>query len=160
MKLSIKSVTRGGIIAALYVVLTFVSAMFGLSSGVFQIRLSESLCILAAFMPEAIGGLFVGCLIANLLTGAAIIDVIAGSLATLLAAIGTYLLRKNRYLAVVPPIVVNAVIVSAVIHYAYMPSFALWKICLFVALGETVSAGILGQFVYEMIKRNMRFKNM
>ena len=86
--------TRGALIAALYVSLTYASSLFGLSSGAIQFRLSEMLCILPVFMPEAVVGLTLGCLIANLLTGAVVWDIIFGSLATLMGAVGARLLSK------------------------------------------------------------------
>ena len=85
----------GAIIAALYVVLTYLASAMGLSSGVIQVRFSEALTILPIFTPAAIHGLFVGCLLSNLLTGCALWDVVFGSLATLLGAIFTYLLRRS-----------------------------------------------------------------
>ena len=88
------SLTLGGAVAAVYVLLTLLAAALGLASGVIQLRLSEALCVLPIFFPAAVPGLFVGCLLANLLTGAVVWDVIFGSLATLLGALGTRLLRK------------------------------------------------------------------
>ncbi|HOA84750.1 MAG TPA: QueT transporter family protein, partial [Bacillota bacterium] len=82
IKKSTLFIARAGIIAALYVALTFLSAAMGLASGVIQLRLSEALCVLPVFTPAAIPGLAVGCLIANFATGAVVLDVIFGSLAT------------------------------------------------------------------------------
>ena len=90
--------TRGAIIATIYVTLTLLSALFGLDKGVIQFRLSESLCILPVFFAEAVPGLFIGCLIANLVTGAMALDVIFGSIATLIGAIGARLLRERRHM--------------------------------------------------------------
>ena len=88
-------ITQGAVIAAIYVVLTYLVNLLGLANGVIQVRLSEALTILPVFTPAAIPGVFIGCLISNLINGAVIWDVIFGSLATLVGAIGTYLL-KNR----------------------------------------------------------------
>lgn len=82
-------------IAALYVVLTYITNLLGLASGTIQVRFSEALCILPVFTPAAIPGLFIGCLISNLITGGIIWDIIFGSIATLLGALGTYFLRKR-----------------------------------------------------------------
>ena len=86
-------ITQGAVIAAIYVVLTYIVSLLGLTNGVIQVRLSEALTILPVFTPAAIPGLVVGCVISNILTGAVIWDVIFGSLATLIGAIGTYMLR-------------------------------------------------------------------
>ena len=86
----------GAAIAAIYVVLTMV--FLPISFGPIQFRISELLCVLPYFTPAAIPGLFIGCLLANFLGGAAALDVIFGSIATLIGAVGSYLRRKNRYL--------------------------------------------------------------
>ena len=93
----VQFIVHAAMIAAIYVVLTYFISAFNLASGAIQVRISEALTILPYFTPAAIPGLFVGCLLANLLTGAAIYDVIFGSLATLLGAVGTYLLRKHKF---------------------------------------------------------------
>ena len=118
-------VAHAAIIAALYVVLTYIASWLGLANGVIQIRFSEALTILPALTPAAIPGLFLGCLLSNILTGCIIWDVIFGSLATLLGAIGTYLLRKvlikgKPFLAPLPPILANTLIVPFVLSYAYL----------------------------------------
>ena len=108
MKRNTLTLTRAALIAALYVILTFISQMFGLASGVIQIRLSETLTVLPLFYKEAIPGLWIGCIIANILTGCAPWDVVFGSLATLLGAIGTYYIgRKKPILGPVFPIISN-----------------------------------------------------
>ena len=99
--------TQGALIAALYVVLTYISNLFGLASGVIQVRISEALTILPAFSFSAVPGLTVGCAVANLLTGAAPWDVVMGSFATLLGALGTYYLGRKKYAAPIFPIVAN-----------------------------------------------------
>ena len=114
-----KKLTVASLIATLYVMLTLLARLFGLDSGVIQIRFSEALCILPIFTPAAIPGLFVGCLLSNILAGAVVWDVIFGSLATLLGAIGTRLLKGNRFLAVIPPILANTLIIPFVLSFAY-----------------------------------------
>ncbi len=143
-------------IAAIYVVLTLFSTLFGLSSGAIQLRLSEMLCILPMFNPVAIGGLTLGCLIANFLSGCVMIDVIFGTLATLSGAVGTYLLRKQKYLAFLPPIISNAVIVPLVLKYAYGIGDAYWFLVLTVGIGELISVGVFGFFLHRAI-RNKKF---
>ena len=141
-------------IAALYVVLTYISSIFGLSSGVIQLRISEALCVLPLFSAAAIPGLFVGCIISNFLAGGVIIDIIFGSVATLIGAVGTYFIGKNhRYIALIPPILANALIVPFVIVYAYGAEDALWFIILTVGIGEILSCGILGALLYGFFKK-------
>ena len=105
MRKKTKLLTQGALIAALYVVLTYVTNLAGMASGAIQVRISEALCILPAFTASAVPGLFVGCLAANLLTGAALWDVVFGSVATLLGALGTRYFGRNKFLAPIFPIV-------------------------------------------------------
>lgn len=110
---------QAAMIAAIYVVLTVVGA--SLAFGEVQIRFAEALTILPVFTPAAIPGLFVGCLIGNTLGGAILPDIIFGSLATLIGAIFTWSLRnKSKFLAPVPPVVANIIVVAFVLKYAYM----------------------------------------
>ena len=110
--------TQAAMIAAIYVVLTYVFAPF--SFGEIQIRISEALTILPLFTPAAIPGLFIGCLIGNILGGAILPDIIFGSLATLLGAVFTWLLRgHSKFLGPVPPIAANTIIVPFVLRYGY-----------------------------------------
>lgn len=146
---------RAAVVSALYVVLTFVSAMLGLSSGVIQVRISEALCILPVFMPQAIFGLALGCFISNLLVpGSVFIDAVFGSIATLIGAVGTYLLRNRSFLPYIPPIVSNAVIVPFVLQYAYGITDAYWYLVLTVGLGEIISVGFLGCFFRKALLKN------
>ena len=145
---------QGGIIAALYVVLTYVSYTMNLSGQLaVQLRLSEALTILPYFSAAAIPGLAIGCLLANLLTGAVVWDVVFGTLATLIGAIGTYLLRKVRYAASIPPILANTVIIPFVLKYAYDLPDAVWLLALSVFLGELVCCGILGTVLQSVLIR-------
>lgn len=142
----LRYLTHASIIAALYVALTWLSALVGLSGmGAIQLRLSEALCVLPYFTGAAVPGLTVGCLLANLFTGSAVPDVIFGTLATLLGAIGTRLLRRWRCLAPVPPIVSNTVIIPFVIRFAYVGvTETLPFLFLTVGLGELLSVGVFG----------------
>ena len=142
-KKNIQFLTQAAMIAAIYVVLTFVANAFGLANYAVQVRFSEALTILPVFTAAGIPGLFIGCLISNILTGCAIPDIIFGSLATLIGALGTRRLRSNRFLAVLPPIAANAVIVPLVLKYAYGLE-PLWFSFLTVTAGEIISCGILG----------------
>ena len=142
------------IIAALYVVLTYFAHLLGLDAGVIQVRLSEALCILPMFTPAAIPGLYLGCLLANLLTGAVWLDILVGPIATLLGALGTYALRNFKWLAPLPPILSNAIIVPFVLAYGYEMSEAIPVMMLTVGIGEVISAGVLGMIFYFALQKN------
>ena len=154
--------TRGAVIAALYVALTYLSALLGLSSGAIQLRLSEALTVLPLFFPEAILGLFIGCIIANLLTGAVVWDVIFGSLATLVGAVGAHLLRRLPprliWIATVPTILANAIIVPLVLIFACSVPDSYVFLFLTVGTGELLSAGVLGTLLYHMLHRTRVMK--
>lgn len=142
-KKNIQFLTQAAMIAAIYVVLTFVANAFGLANYAVQVRFSEALNILPIFTPAGIPGLFIGCLISNILTGCAIPDIIFGSLATLIGAFGTRALKSNHFLAVLPPIAANAIIVPLILKYAYGLE-PLWFSFLTVTAGEIISCGVLG----------------
>ncbi len=144
--------TQGALIAALYTAITYLINYFGLANGAIQVRISEALTILPAFTPAAIPGLLIGCLLSNLLTGAAIWDIIFGSLATLLGAVFTYLLRKHEKLAAIPPILSNTLIVPLVLKWAYGVPDALPYLFLTVGLGEVISCGIFGMILLYALK--------
>lgn len=151
--------THAALIAALYVALTYVANLFGLASGAVQIRLSEALTVLPVFTPAAIPGLFVGCITANLLTGCAPWDVVFGSVATLLGAVGTFYLGKVckgklALITTLPPIFANTVIVPFVIRYVYAAEDALPFLFLTVGLGEVISCGVLGLFLIKLLEKH------
>ena len=151
-------VARGAIIAALYVVMTMLASAVGLSSGVIQFRISEALCIMAVFLPEAVPGLFIGCLISNLMVpGAVIWDIIFGSVATLLGAVGARLMRKLpeklRWLSTLPTILSNMLIVPLVLIYAYGATDSYGFLLLTVGIGEIVCAGFGGTGLYYLLKK-------
>ncbi|MBO5945231.1 MAG: QueT transporter family protein [Clostridia bacterium] len=149
--------TRGAMIGALYVALTYVATLFSLSSGAIQFRISEMLTILPVFMPEAIVGLFIGCIISNVMAAAIPLDILFGSLATLIGALGAYMLRKLprvlMWIATLPTILANAIIVPFVLIYAYGAPDAYIYLFATVCLGEVVCAGIGGSILYYSIKR-------
>ena len=150
--------TQGAMIAALYVVLTFIANLAGLASGVIQVRLSEALTILPIFTAAAVPGLAVGCVLANLLTGCAIWDVVFGSLATLIGAVGTRLLRgQSPVLAVLPPILSNIIIVPLVLQRVYGVEDAYWYLAMTVGAGEIISCGVLGLLLYRSLKNTKIF---
>lgn len=142
---SAKFIAEGALIAALYVILTFISSVFGLSSGVIQLRLSEALCVLPVFTPAAIPGLFIGCIVANLLTGSVIADVVFGSLATLAAAvILRFMKNPPKIVAPLPNIVMNTAVVPFILKYVYAADELLPFLFLTVGMGEIISSGLFG----------------
>ena len=156
-KKTIIFIVQAGIIAAVYVVLTFVSAFAGLASGAIQVRISEALCVLPLFSPAAIPGLFIGCAMANLLTGCLPLDILFGSLATLLGALGAYIIgrgvrkynsgRKSLSLKLIIPIpnlLANMIIVPWVLRLVYGETDAIWFLTLTVGIGELISGMGLG----------------
>ena len=149
-------VAQGAVIAALYVVLTVVLAP--ISFGAMQVRLSEILAVLPMFTPAAVPGLFIGCLLGNLLGGAVIWDTVFGSLATLIGAAGGYLLRSNRWLVSLPTIAANTVIVPFVLRYAYEVNLPIPLLALYVAIGEIISCYLLGELLITLLqKRKVKF---
>ena len=149
----IKLICQGGIIAALYLALTLLANALGLANYAVQVRFSESLTILPYFTPAAVPGLFVGCLLSNILTGCALPDIIFGSLATLIGAAATYMLRnKSKWLAPLPAIVSNAIIVPFVLLYAYGIE-PLWFSFVTVTAGEIISCGVLGMLLLNVLRK-------
>lgn len=177
-------IAQAAVIAAVYVVLTYFISAFNLASGAIQVRISEALCVLPFFTPAAIPGLFLGCLLSNLLTGCIIWDVAFGSLATLLGALGTWLIcgrprpgktgashggsadthsgtgesaGKNKWLAPLPPIAANTLIVPFVLYYAYHFPGSVPYFMLTVGIGEIISCGILGLVLLNVLNRYKRY---
>lgn len=157
-----KKITMGAAIAALYVVLTLIANAFGLANYAIQVRFSESLTILPYFSSVAIPGLFAGCILANILTGAMPLDVVFGSLATLIGAIFTRVLAKKfpekKWLAPIPPIVANTIVVPFVLAYVYKFEGSIPYFMLTVGIGEIISCGILGMLL--LVALNKRKENM
>lgn len=156
-KKTIIFIVQAGIIAAVYVVLTYVSALVGLASGVIQVRISEALCILPLFTPAAIPGLFIGCAMANLLTGCLPLDILFGALATLIGALGAYIIgsgvrkcngrRKSlflKFLIPFPNLLANMIIVPWVLRLVYGETDAIWFLTLTVGAGELIAGVGLG----------------
>ena len=144
-------VAYGAVIAAIYTVLTLVFAP--ISFGPVQFRIAEALCILPFFTPAAVPGVFIGCLLSNLLAGAMTMDVIFGSLATLIGAVGSYALRRNRFLVLLPPIISNAMIVPWVLRYAYGSTDLIPVAMVTVGIGEILAVGVLGSILIRGLER-------
>lgn len=138
-------------IAAVYVVLTLVFAP--ISFGPVQFRISEALCILPFFTPAAVPGVFVGCLLSNFLCGAAPLDVVFGSLATLIGALGSYGLRNHKWLVCVPPILSNTIIIPWVLRYAYGSADLIPFAMVTVGIGEILAIGVLGNLLLVTLER-------
>ena len=164
-RLNTKQITYSAIIAALYIILTEISNLFGLASGAVQVRISEALTILPVFTSAAIPGLFVGCFISNVLCGNLFLDVIFGSVATLLGALGTYywtksrVSEKNKYVGFIFPVVSNTLIIPFILKYVYCFEGALWYFAVTVGLGEIISCGVLGILLYKILKKKRFFEN-
>ena len=145
---------QAALIAAMYVVLTWVANLLRLANGVIQVRFSEALTILPFFTPAAIPGLFIGCLIGNILGGAILPDIIFGSIATLIGAFFTWKLReKSPYLAPVPPIIANILIVPFVLRYGYGVALPIPFMMCTVGIGEIISCAVLGMVLYFALKK-------
>lgn len=158
-------ITRSAIIGALYTVLTVLAGSMNLANGVIQVRFSEALTILPAFTPAAIPGLFIGCIISNILTGCHPLDVIFGSLATLIGALGTYFLTHNysdgkwtfrpgkvsMILTPLPPTLANTIIVPFVLSYVYRFEGSIPFFMLTVGAGEIISCYVLGLVLYAAL---------
>lgn len=148
--------SQAAMIAAIYVVLTYVFAPF--SFGEIQVRIAEALTILPLFTPAAVPGLFIGCLIGNILGGAILPDIIFGSIATLIGAFGTYLLRSRKpILTPLPPILANTLIVPFVLRFGYGVPLPIPFMMLTVGIGEVLSCGVLGLSLYSVLKK---YKNL
>ena len=157
-KSDVRTLTTAALIAALYVILTLFAQMLGLASGVIQLRISEALTILPLFTWAAVPGLTIGCLLANVMTGCALWDVVFGTIATLLGALGThYIGREIPVLGPVFPIVANCIIVPPVLMYVYGAEEAYWFLVVTVGIGEILSCGVLGWMLYKALKRTTLF---
>lgn len=156
-KFTTRQLATAGIIAALYTVLSLFASVFGIAYGPIQCRFSEALTVLPFFLPEAIPGLFVGCLVTNLMSTVGPLDIIFGSLATLLAALWTRRM-PNKWLAPLPPVLCNAVIIGAMIAW-YEVGFSGAFLGLFaynaftVGLGEAIACYVLGMLLLALLPR-------
>ncbi|MBR1471385.1 MAG: QueT transporter family protein [Lachnospiraceae bacterium] len=155
---------HAAIIAALYVVLTMLANALGLANYAIQVRFSEALTILPYFTPAAIPGLFVGCILANILGGCLPLDVVFGSIATLLGAVGTYFLcgrarawaqtdPAKTFLAPFPPIIANTLIVPFVLAYVYQFEGSIPYFMMTVGIGEIISCGVLGILLLKVLQK-------
>ncbi len=153
-KQHIRHLCEAALIAAIYVILTYLCAAVGMSSGAIQLRLSEALCVLAIFTPAAVQGVALGCFMANLLTGCALWDIVFGSLASLVGMLGCRALKKHPYIAPVPYALANMIAIPFVIKLVYGTPEALPFIFLTVGIGEMISVFGFGIPLYLALKKH------
>ena len=148
-------ITQAAVIAALYVVLVVIFNY--ISFGPIQFRVAEALTILPYFTPAAIPGLFIGCILANVIGGAVVWDIIFGSIATLIGAVFTYLLRKkSKFLAPLPPVLANTILVPWVLKYAYGAEEMVWFMAVTVGIGEILACYVLGMILLFALNKVRR----
>ena len=138
-------IAQAAMIASIYVALTLIFA--SISFNLIQVRIAEALCIMPLFTSAAIPGLFLGCLLGNAIAGAALYDVIFGSLATLIGAVIGYLLRKNRWLVPIPSVISNMLIIPFILKYVYLIDVPIIIQMLYIGVGEIISCYILGEIL-------------
>lgn len=164
MKLHTRQLTCAAIVGAAYAVLSIFGSIFGITYGPIQCRFSEALCVLPFLLPETAWGLGVGCLIANLFSPYGLLDIIIGSLATLIAAWLTSRCR-SRYLAPLPPVIVNMVLVGGLLAFeqtgftkAFMAAF--WYNACSLAVSEAVVCYVLGLLLLKALEKTKYFKEL
>ena len=162
---AIRSLTTSALLAAAYVALALLCDSFGLLKYAIQIRLPEALCVLVAFTPAAIPGITLGCLITNLLFAGAPLDIIFGTVATLIGAYLGHLISRGKeptlprlILVTLPTLISNTVIMPPVIVYSYGSELALPIVYVTVFIGELISACIIGVILGNALRRSkLRF---
>ena len=156
-KPDVRSITTAALIGALYVALSYFGNIFGLTYGPIQCRFSEALTVLPFLSPLTTWGLFVGCVISNILSPYGILDLIFGSLATLLAGLLTARC-KNKWLAPLPPVICNGVIVGALLSFeevgftAAFPGTFLFN-GVTIAAGEALACYVLGMALLALLEK-------
>lgn len=143
-----KYLTRGALIAGLYVIITYF--LSPVSFGPLQFRASEALAVLPILYPEAIPALFIGVLLSNIIGGLGLVDIIGGSLVTLLAAYGTYYFRDS-FLAYLSPIVLNGFLISIYLHLLFEIPY--WITVIQISVSEAVVVLLLGYPLVQVLKR-------
>lgn len=142
---------QAAVIAAIYVVVT--GMVIPIAFVPVQFRISEALCVLPYFTPAAVPGVTLGCLLSNILYGAAVPDIVFGTLATLIGAVGSRALRKKKWLVCVPPILSNTVIIPWVLRYAYGAPDLIPVMMASVGVGEILAVGVLGNLLMAALER-------
>lgn len=152
---SLVYICEASAIAALYTVITI--AIGPLGNAAIQCRIPEAMCVLAIFTPAAIPGLTIGCLVSNFATGCLWQDILFGTLATLIGAVGARLLRRIWWLVPMPTVVANTLIVPFVLAYAYHAPEGIGFLMLTVGIGEVISAYVLGIALYFALRKNAKY---
>ena len=152
-KLNTRQITTAALIGGIYVALSYFGNIFGLTYGPIQCRFSEALTVLPFLNPLATWGLFVGCILSNILSPYGPLDLIFGSLATLLAGLLTARC-KNKWLAPLPPILANILVVPQVLRIVYGAPDSIWYLTATVGIGEVISCGILGMLLLFALQKN------
>lgn len=158
MKLSPKFLVQAALIAAVYSTLTIILGSFGF--GPVQFRIAEVMTVLPVVLPSSIPGLFTGCILANWIGGFGIVDIVFGSLATLLAGFCTRLLRKHRFLYPLPPVIFNAVIVGGYVYLLYDKTYPLLLTMLFIGFSQAIICYGLGLPLITFIKKNSTLRRI
>ena len=158
LKSSTRKLTRAAIVGAAYAALTLFGSVFGITYGPIQCRFSEALCVLPFIFPETAWGLAVGCLIANLLSPYGLLDLVVGTLATLIAALLTRRCR-SKYLAPLPPVLCNGLLVGAMLAYeevGFGSAFAsaFWFNACSVSVGDAISCYMLGLLLLGQLQKS------
>ena len=159
-----RQLTRAAAVGGLYAALSLLGGVFGISYGPVQCRFAEALCVLPYLFPETVWGLGVGCFVANLLSPYGLLDMLVGSLTTLLAALLTRKCR-TKYLAPLPPVLGNGVVIGALLTFEQVGlTAAFTKIFVFnaaaVTLGEAIACYGLGLLLLRTLERAERRKTV
>ncbi len=154
----VRFMCHAALIAALYVALTMLSGVLGLASGAIQVRVSEALCVLPFFTPAAVPGVTLGCLIYNIIGSGNILDIVFGTLATLIGAIGARLLRKWKWTVTIPTIAANTIIIPFVLKYGFMLEDSILFFVVTIFIGEFIAAGVIGTVL--LFALNKRFPKL
>lgn len=148
---TVYGIVQAAAIAAIYVVVT--GMIVPIAFGPIQFRISEALCILPYFTPAAIPGVTLGCLLSNILYGSAALDIVFGTLATLIGAVGSWMLRGNKRLVCLPPILSNSIIIPWVLRYAYGSADLIPMMMVTVGIGEVLAVGVLGNLLLAALEK-------
>ena len=161
-KFTVRDMALAAMVAALYAVLSYFGSFFGLTYGPIQCRFAEALCVLPFLFPGTVPGLFIGCILSNIVSGCVIWDILFGSLATLIGAVGAYLLRgvphKFKWVVTLPNLLSNMIIVPFVLMYAYGVEGGFFALSLSVGIGEAVCGVLGGTMLYYSTKDTKIFK--
>lgn len=149
----VNKIAKAAIIAALYALISII--LKPISFGTFQLRVAEALSLLVLYTSAAPFGLFCGCLLANIFSPYGLLDMICGSLATLTAALIASKI-KNKFLAGIPFVVVNAIVVSFVICFEAFSFAVYFPTAMYIGIEEALSVYVLGIPLTIFIEKNKK----